>query len=127
MLIKKKEKGVKMPIYCVDCGIKAKKIQSDFSLMKGKIVIKDLPAYKCPKCSKIIFNVDDVAKAKENFRKALYESDASVDFERILSSDGKNLTMRIPKQIEQSLNLKKGDKLLVKLESKKRIALKITT
>jgi len=116
-----------MPVYCVDCGIKAKKTHSDFSLMNGKIIIKDLPAYKCPKCSKTIFNIDDVAKAKENFRKALYESDASVDFERKLSSDGKNLTMRIPKQIEQSLNLKKGDKLLVKLESKKRIALKIAT
>ncbi len=116
-----------MVIYCVDCGIKAKKTHSDFSLMKGRIIIKDLPAYKCPKCSKIIFNIDDVSKAKENFRKALYESDASVDFERILSSDGKNLTMRIPKQIEKSLNLKKGDKLLVKLESKNRIALKVSS
>ena len=116
-----------MPIYCVDCGLKAKKTHSDFSLMNGKIIIKDLPAYKCPKCSKIIFNIDDVTKAKDNFRKALYESDTSVDFERKLSSDGKNLTMRIPKQIEKSLHLKKGDKLLVNLESKNRIALKIAT
>jgi hypothetical protein len=116
-----------MPVYCVDCGIKAKKTQSDFSMMNGKIVIKDLPAYRCPKCSKIIFNIDAVAKVKEEFRKALYESDASVDFERTLSSDGKNLTMRIPKQIEKSLNLKRGDRLLIKLESKKRIALKIAT
>jgi len=116
-----------MPIYCVDCRIKAKKTQSDFSLMGGKIIIKNLPAYKCPKCSKIIFNIDDVAEAKEKFRKALYESDTAIDFERTLSSDGKNLTMRIPKQIEKFLNLKKGDKLFVKLESKKRIALKVTS
>ena len=116
-----------MPIYCADCGMKAKKTKSDFSLMKGKIIIKDLTAYKCPKCSKTIFNIDDVAKAKEHFRKAIYESDTALDFERTLSSDGKNLTMRIPKQIEEFLHLKKGDKLFVKLESKNRIALKVTS
>lgn len=35
------------------------------------------------------------------------------DIEKVstLSSDGKNLLTRIPKQIKESLNLKKGDKL----------------
>jgi hypothetical protein len=43
--------------------------------------------------------------------KALIKIDFSIEKISTLSSDGKNLLLRVPKKVRDYLNLKKGDKL----------------
>jgi len=47
----------------------------------------------------------------ENELRNLISFRAELEKVSTLSSDGKNLLMRVPKKIKEKLNLKKGDKL----------------
>ena len=62
--------------------------------------------------------------SEEEFRKLL---EIKADIEKIttLSSDGKNLLTRVPKDIRYFLNLEKGDKLRWLVDENKEIKIEI--
>jgi len=110
-------------IYCVDCEVEMEEIKANFTFKEGKIVVKDLPAYKCPKCSKVVFEVATISHAKKILEEAIEVK--PIKFDRKLDFDGKSLIMRIPKQIQAALDLKKGKKLKMWIRDEKHVMLEL--
>ena len=57
--------------------------------------------------------------------KEIIEIDSSVDRISNISSDGRNLLSRIPKEVKETLNLEKGDKLRWIIDENKKIKLEV--
>jgi len=57
--------------------------------------------------------------------KEIIEIDSSVDRISNISSDGRNLLSRIPKEVKESLDLRKGDKLRWIIDENKKIKLEV--
>jgi len=61
-----------------------------------------------------------MAITKEDLNELIKEPDADIDKNSSISSDGKNLLTRLPKDIVDDLKIKKGDKIrwLIKSDTK---------
>lgn len=57
--------------------------------------------------------------------KELIDIDSSVDRISNISSDGRNLLLRIPKEVREFLDLKKGDKLRWVIDENKKIKIEV--
>lgn len=57
--------------------------------------------------------------------KELIEVDSSVDRISNISSDGRNLLSRIPKEVREFLDLKKGDKLRWVVNENKKVKIEV--
>lgn len=67
---------------CPKCGDSVKKTKIDYDIDEEKIIVHDVPALKCSSCDYIT-----------------------------MSSDGKSLILRIPKDIATALNLSSKDEV----------------
>ena len=72
--------------------------------------------YKCQKCGEIEFN-------EEQMRKALLVKEKAIKImvKRKLGKLGESLILRIPKSVEESLNLKSGEDVKIIVERNKMI------
>lgn len=57
--------------------------------------------------------------------KELIDIDSSVDRISNISSDGRNLLSRIPKEVKEFLDLKKGDKLRWVVDENKKVKIEV--
>lgn len=111
-------------VYCVDCEIEMNNIKSDYKMSNHRIIVRDLPAYQCPRCGSIFFDVDTITEAKKLVEKQ-FNNTKIQKFKRRFSYDGKNLTVRIPKQIEKALKLDINKSFNIWLKDEKHIILEL--
>ena len=72
--------------------------------------------YKCHKCGEVEFNEGQMRKALEIKERAI-----KIMVKRKLGRVGGSLILRIPKEVEESLNLKSGKDVKIIVEKRKMI------
>ncbi len=72
--------------------------------------------YKCAKCGEIEFDEGQMKKALK-----IKEMAIKVMVKRKLGKVGGSLVLRIPKEVEESMNLKSGEDVKIIVENKKMI------
>ena len=98
----------KASVYCTDCGVEM--ISTTINVKREKIVFLDVDAYKCPKCSKELLDIDVASKLEREF--ALRHTDEREAQEMKLSFDGSDYLIHFPKALSQTLSKKSSAKLL---------------
>ena len=99
-------------IVCVVCGGKLLKIKSKF---QGFLI----DAYKCNKCKEEFFNPEQAEEILER-NKVMHQI-----FKLTIGQIQSNLIIRIPVKVGEVLDLKKGEKIDLEIESLDEICLKI--
>ncbi len=95
---------------CPKCGKNMKKTTIDYDIDEEKITVHDVPALKCTDCGHITMSTEQA----EHFYiilERLHGPSKTMSLHRTLSSDGKSLILRIPKDIALALNLSSKDKI----------------
>lgn len=95
---------------CPKCGDSMKKTKIDYDIDEEKITVHDVPALKCSGCDYITMSTEQ-AEHFYNILERLHGSSKSLSLHRTLSSDGKSLILRIPKDIATALNLSSKDEV----------------
>jgi YgiT-type zinc finger domain-containing protein len=95
---------------CPKCGDSVKKTKIDYDIDEEKITVHDVPALKCSSCDYITMSTEQ-AEHFYNILERLHGSKKSLSLHRTLSSDGKSLILRIPKDIATTLNLSSKDEV----------------
>ena len=95
---------------CPKCGNKMKKTIIDYDIDDEKITIHDVPAEKCSGCGHITMSTEQ-AEHFYNILERLHGPNKAFSLHRTLSSDGKSLILRIPKDIATALNLSSKDEV----------------
>jgi len=72
--------------------------------------------YRCPKCGEVEFNEEQMQKALK-----IKEHAIKIMVKRKLGKVGGSLVLRIPKEVEKSLNLKSGKDVRILVEKRKMI------
>ena len=103
---------------CPKCGSNMKETVIDYDIEEEKITIHDVPALKCSNCGHITMNTEQA----EHFYKILerlHGPTKAFSLHRTLSSDGKSLILRIPKDIVHALNLSSKDEVEIWVDNKR--------
>ena len=101
---------VKEEIYCAKCKtLMQETILPEYEYVVG-LPLKDVPAFKCPKCNEIFFT-EEQASSMEKRSKALERS--RFGFERKITITGKSLAVTIPNALANHLMLKQGTKVKI--------------
>jgi len=97
---------------CVVCGGSLKPVKSRFQGFA-------IDAYRCVKCGEELF---DPAQAER-----ILEANKAMQrvYRVVLGQIQSNLIVRIPVQVSQTLNLKKGEEMELEIDGQKAICLKI--
>ncbi len=98
----------------------------DYDVEEEKITIHDVPALKCSGCGHITMNIEQA----EHFFKILERLHGPIkafSLHRTLSSDGKSLILRIPKDIVHALNLSSSDEVEIWVDNKRVIVEKASS
>ena len=95
---------------CPKCEKKMKEAKIDYDIEDEKITIHDVPALICPTCGHITMSTKQ-AEHFYNILERLRGPPKSLALHRTLSSDGKSLILRIPKDIAHALELTSKDKV----------------
>lgn len=106
------EKEIKCHLCCGTALLKYEAL----SLDNGKITIKDSPYYKCSKCG-------EEFSTSEQMRELSMQINSKFAFSRPIINAGRSLAITIPNDIIKSYNLKKGKKIRLVPESRKKIEL----
>lgn len=111
---------------CPKCGNNMKETVIDYDIEEEKITIHDVPALKCSGCEHITMDT----KQAEHFYKILerlHGTTKAFSLHRTLSSDGKSLILRIPKDIVRALNLSSKDEVEIWVDNQRVIVEKAST
>lgn len=95
---------------CPKCDGKMDDARIDYDLSEEKITFHDVPALQCKKCGHITMD----AKQAERFFKLLERLRGPpkvMTLHRTLSTDGKSLILRIPKDVANALDLSSKDEV----------------
>ena len=103
---------------CPKCERKMKAAKIDYTMEEEKITVHDVSALKCPGCGHITMDVSQ-AEHFYNILERLRGPPKSFPLHRTLSSDGKNLILRIPKDIARALNLERKDEVEIWVDGQK--------
>ena len=95
---------------CPKCKKNMKKTKIDYDIDEEKITVHDVPALKCTSCDHISMSTEQ-AEHFYNILEKLQGSQKTLSLHRTLSSDGKSLILRIPKDIAHALNLSSKDEV----------------
>lgn len=101
------------------------KSSADISMGNGRIVVRDLPSYECKGCERAVFDKKTVTMAEDILRRYMQEDEETVKFTRTVGFDGKNMILRIPKPIQQALQINRGDEVNVWIKDKKHVIINI--
>jgi hypothetical protein len=108
---------------CLSCEEEMEKKSGDISMAGGRIVVRDLPFYSCPKCEKSVFEGGTIKMAEDIIKRYIERREDSVQFSRTVSFDGKNLLIRLPKALQEALKIERGDHVNMWAIDKTRIIL----
>ena len=110
---------------CPKCGNKMNETVIDYDIEEEKITIHDVPALKCSGCGHITMNTKQ-AEYLYNILERLHGPIKAFSLHRTLSSDGKSLILRIPKDIVHVLNLSSKDEVEIWVDNQRVIVEKIS-
>lgn len=114
---------------CPLCGGKVEETKTSLSLFNGKIKISPIVAFECSSCNEVfideeeskridrITNIEPYRKQIEEMRKHQFRLRRKVGY------SGRTLIVRIPKDIEKSISLRKGDEIEIYPEGKNKIVI----
>jgi hypothetical protein len=100
----------KTPAYCPDC--KVEMAPTTINVKRGNILFLDIDAYKCPKCSKELLDIDVASKLEREFAlRHLDEREGEAEEMKIVF-DGRDYLIHFPKALSQIVSKKSSVKLL---------------
>jgi len=103
---------------CPKCGKKIKATSIDYDIEEEKITVHDVPALSCESFRHITMNTEQA----EHFYKILERLRGvprGFSLHRTLSSNGKSLILRIPKDIANALDLTHKDEVEIWIDGKR--------
>ena len=109
-------------IICKKDGIEAKKIVLENYEYEEGIPLKNVDAYKCPKCKEFIFTEDQVLDMER--RTDLIKSEM-FGFIRKITVSGRSLVINLPEDLVRHMDLLKGKKVRILPAGKKRFVVEI--
>jgi len=108
---------------CFFCGGEGILKYEDLKLLKGKVIIKNSPYYKCQRCgenfstSKQMYQLSDKIQEIRNER---------FIFRRPIINAGRSLAITFPSDLAKFCGMKKGTKAEIIPEGKKELRIKLT-
>ena len=103
---------------CPKCGKKMKATSIDYDIKEEKVTVHDVPALTCGSCGHITMNTEQ-AEHFYNILERLRGIPKGLSLQRTLSSDGKSLILRIPKDIANALDLTNNDVVEIWIDGKR--------
>ena len=108
---------------CV-CGAKMDKIKTEMDFFDGKVIVRDVNAFYCPKCKEELFDSKEGDKifgevSKLNIVQAFKSR-------KKITKVGNSFAIPVSKEIADYMQMKKGEDVQIKVENQKRLVVDVT-
>jgi len=103
---------------CV-CGAKLDEIKTDLDLFGGKVMVKDVKAFHCPKCKEELFDSKEGDRLLEQVSKLGIVQ--AFETRKKIAKVGNSFAVPISKEIADYMQIKKGGAIQIKVQSPKRL------
>ncbi|MFH0986963.1 MAG: YgiT-type zinc finger protein [Candidatus Micrarchaeota archaeon] len=106
---------------CV-CGSKLKKIKTDEEYFGGKVVLKGVDGYYCPKCKEELFTMQQIIDTQKKVRTIAPEFFKT---KKKVIKVGNSLALPISKDVATYVGMHKGDAFDISIESRKKLVVTV--
>ena len=104
---------------CPNCKVKYEEVETDFEY--GDIILRNVKAFRCPKCSQELFTPEQYQAIRERIHSVIQP----LRLKRKISTAGKKPIVYLPEDVVKAISAKIGDEVDIYVEGKKIIIEKV--
>lgn len=99
------------------------KIKTEMDFFEGRVVLKDVNAFYCPACKEEFFD----SKEGDSISEVISKMHVPEQFEsrKKIAKVGNSFAIPISKEIADYMQIKKGEEVNIKVQSRKRLLLSV--